>query len=166
MALATSSRARPYWFNALGSSDTRTAGSELPPACTWPTPGICASFCAMIVEATSKTWPGVSESEVSASARIGACEGFTFRYCGMPGMPLGSCARDALIAACTSRAAASTSRPSSKRSSTWAEPWVLEDVISLSPGMVPSARSSGVATVAAIDSGLAPGRLALMLIAG
>jgi len=34
------------------------------------------------------------------------------------------------------------------------------------PGMVPSARSSGVATVAAIDSGLAPGRLAVTWIAG
>ncbi|MNV30415.1 hypothetical protein D3C71_1216800 [compost metagenome] len=97
---------------------------------------------------------------------IGACEGFTLRYCGMPGMPLGSCARAALIAACTSRAALSTSRPSSNCSSIWAEPWVLAESIRLKPGIVPSARSSGVATLAAIDSGLAPGRLALTLMAG
>ena len=35
-----------------------------------------------------------------------------------------------------------------------------EDVISLTPAMLPSVRSSGVATVAAMVSGLAPGRLA------
>ncbi len=97
---------------------------------------------------------------------IGACEGFTLRYCGMPGMPLGSCARAALIAACTSRAASSTSRPSANFSSTWVEPWVLAESIPVSPGRVPRARSSGVATLAAIDSGLAPGRLALTLMAG
>ena len=40
------------------------------------------------------------------------------------------------------------------------------DVISLTPAIAPSERSSGVATVAAIDSGLAPGRLALTWMAG
>ena len=41
------------------------------------------------------------------------------------------------------------------------EPCELFERISLTPAIVPSARSSGVATVDAIVSGLAPGRLAL-----
>ena len=41
-----------------------------------------------------------------------------------------------------------------------------EDVISFTPAMVPRARSSGVATVAAMVSGLAPGKLACTEIAG
>ena len=40
------------------------------------------------------------------------------------------------------------------------EPCELFERISLTPAMVPSARSSGVATLEAIVSGLAPGRLA------
>src|SRR5207237_6892282 len=40
------------------------------------------------------------------------------------------------------------------------EPSVDWEVISVTPAMRPSARSSGVATVAAMTSGLAPGRLA------
>ena len=39
-------------------------------------------------------------------------------------------------------------------------------MISLTPAMVPSARSSGVATDDAIVSGLAPGRLAVTMMAG
>ena len=46
------------------------------------------------------------------------------------------------------------------------EPWLLRLVISLTPAMAPSARSSGVATVDAIVSGLAPGRLASTVITG
>jgi hypothetical protein len=40
------------------------------------------------------------------------------------------------------------------------DPSELPDVISVTPAMRPSERSSGIATVAAIVSGLAPGRLA------
>ena len=40
------------------------------------------------------------------------------------------------------------------------------DVISLTPAMAPSARSSGVATVAAMVSGLAPGSEALTEMVG
>ncbi len=62
-----------------------------------------------------------------------------------------------MIAACTSRAAPSMSRLSSNCSVTLVEPSELEDVISVTPAMRPSERSSGVATVEAIVSGLAPG---------
>ena len=84
----------------------------------------------------------------------------------MPGMPLGSWERAALMAACTSRAASSTLRSRSKRRLTVLCPWMLTELISVMPAMVPSARSSGVATVAAMDSGLAPGMRACTWIDG
>ena len=89
---------------------------------------------------------------------IGACDGLILRYCGMPGRALGSSERAALIAACTSRAATLMSLPRSNCTLMRVEPCELFDVISLTPAMVPSARSSGVATVEAIVSGLAPGQ--------
>src|SRR5690554_424368 len=120
----------------------------------------------MMVEPTSYSSPGEWVSELSASDMIGACEGLTLRYWGMPGMPEGSCARAALIAAWTSRAASSTLRSRVNCRLIRVEPWLLEEVMRVMPGMVPSARSSGVATVAAIDSGLAPGMLAVTWMAG
>jgi hypothetical protein len=71
-----------------------------------------------------------------------------------------------LIAACTSRAAPSMSRVSSNCSVTPVDPSDDDEVISVTPAMRPSARSSGVATVAAMTSGLAPGRLALTEMVG
>ena len=70
---------------------------------------------------------------------------------------LGSVARAALIAACTSLAADSMLRSSSNCSTTRVWPSELLEVISVTPAILPSARSSGVATVAAMVSGLAPG---------
>ena len=46
------------------------------------------------------------------------------------------------------------------------EPLPLLEVISLTPAITPSRRSSGVATLVAMVSGLAPGRLALTQITG
>ena len=70
------------------------------------------------------------------------------------------------MAACTSRAAALMSFPRSNWMLMRVEPWELHDVISLTPAMVPSARSSGVATDDAMVSGLAPGRPAVTMMAG
>ncbi len=54
--------------------------------------------------------------------------------------------------------------------SNWAvmlvEPSELREVSSVTPAISPSRRSSGAATVAAIVSGSAPGRLALTLMVG
>ena len=52
------------------------------------------------------------------------------------------------------------SRLRSNCSVTRVEPCELLDVISVTPAMLPSERSSGVATLEAMVSGLAPGRLA------
>ena len=58
--------------------------------------------------------------------------------------------------ACTSRAAALMSRSSTNCSTTEVEPRRLDEVISLTPAILPNCRSSGVATPDAIVSGLAP----------
>ncbi len=81
-------------------------------------------------------------------------------------MLLGNRLREALIAACTSRAAPLISRSSSNCKIMLADPCELLEVISVMPAICPSARSSGVATVAAMVSGLAPARLALTIMVG
>jgi hypothetical protein len=62
-----------------------------------------------------------------------------------------------LIAACTSRAALFCVRSKSNCIVIDALPVELFEVISVSPAMRPSRRSSGVATAEAIVSGLPPG---------
>jgi len=78
----------------------------------------------------------------------------------------GRSARDALIAAWTSRAAPSMSRFRSNCRLIRLEPLPLCEVISLTPAITPRRRSSGVATLLAIVSGLAPAMLAETEIAG
>ena len=58
------------------------------------------------------------------------------------------------------------SRSSANCRLTRVEPVELDDVIWLTPAMVPRRRSSGVATLVAMVSGLAPGRLALTEMVG
>jgi hypothetical protein len=70
------------------------------------------------------------------------------------------------MAACTSCAAASMSRSSANCSVIAVLPsWLLE-VIESMPAMVENSRSSGVATEAAMVSGLAPGSAALICSVG
>ncbi len=138
----------------------RTAGRELPPTLTWPMPSICEIFCASTVSATSYICGWVMTSEVMARIKIGASAGFTLRQFGFDGRLAGSCPRAALMAACTSRAAASMSRSSSNCRVTLVDPEELFEVICVTPAMRPNCRSNGVATDDAIVSGSAPGRLA------
>src|SRR5919109_3113093 len=107
-----------------------------------------------------------SVSDVSDRMIAGASAGLTLRYVGLLGRFAGSCARAALIAACTSRAAASMSRERSNCSVTLVLPRPLEEVISVTPAIRPNWRSSGVATADAIVWGLAPGSAALTTIVG
>ena len=79
---------------------------------------------------------------------------------GIDGRSLGRSVSDALIAACTSRAAPSILRLRSNCTVMWSEPSEDTEVISVTPAMVPRLRSSGAATVAAMMAGSAPGRLA------
>ncbi len=70
------------------------------------------------------------------------------------------------MADCTSCAAASSERSSENCSVMLVEPRELVEVIESRPGMVENCRSSGVATDAAMVSGLAPGRLAFTWMVG
>src|SRR5215472_2076943 len=105
-------------------------------------------------------------SDVSERIMMGASAGFTLRQLGRVGRLAGNCPCAALIAACTSRAAASISRERSNCSVMLVEPSWLVEVIWLTPAIRPNWRSSGVATDDAMVSGLAPGRPAFTLITG
>ncbi len=87
-------------------------------------------------------------------------------YDGGDGMPGGSCRVVRAIAVCTSCAAASMLRSRTNCSVMDVLPCPLVDVIWVTPGIVENCFSSGVATAAAIVSGLAPGRPALTWIVG
>ena len=52
-AVRTASRPMPLAPNCMGFNSTRTAGLELPPTKTWPTPSICEIFCARMESAMS-----------------------------------------------------------------------------------------------------------------
>ena len=81
-------------------------------------------------------------------------------------MPVGSSVSEALMAACTSRAAPSMLRERSNCMITVVLPSELLEVISVMPAIVPSDRSSGVAIVDAMVSGLAPGSAACTAMVG
>ncbi|MNR66619.1 hypothetical protein D3C85_1902040 [compost metagenome] len=56
----------------------RTAGRELPPICTSPTPCTWDRLWDRMVEAKSYNWPFSSTSEVNDNTMIGAWDGLTF----------------------------------------------------------------------------------------
>ena len=101
-----------------------------------------------------------SVGELSVRNSTGESAGLTFWYDGGDGMPGGSwrCAR--AIIDCTSCAAASIDRLRSNCSVMLVLPRLLDELIDVTPAIVANCFSSGVATEAAIVSGLAPGRLA------
>src|SRR5580692_3759478 len=97
---------------------------------------------------------------------IGESAGLTLRHEGLLGRFAGNWLRAALMAACTSRAAALMSRSRSNCMVIDVEPSALAELISVIPAMRPNCLSSGVATAEAIVSGLAPGNAALTEIVG
>src|SRR4029077_4395992 len=97
---------------------------------------------------------------------IGVAAGLDLRNDGRDGRSAGRSVCAALMAACTSRAAPSMLRLRSNCTEMRVEPSELREVSSVTPGVSPSRRSSGAATVAAMVSGSAPGRLAVTLMVG
>src|SRR3954454_3353663 len=87
---------------------------------------------------------------------IGESAGFTLRYVGLLWSVVGRKPLAALIAASTSRAAASMFRLKSNCNVTFVWPKLLDEVISVTPAIRPNCRSRGVATEDAMISGLAP----------
>src|SRR5580700_9786641 len=92
--------------------------------------------------------------------KMGESAGFTFRYEGLFGRLDGRFPRAALIAACTSRAAASMSRSRSNCRVMLVDPRALDEVISVTAAIRPNWRSRGVATDEAIVAWLALGKTA------
>ena len=154
----TSSRLSPWLLRMAGFTSTRTAGRAPPHTKICPTPGTWDSFWPMTDEAMSYIFSRGTILEVMERMRIGASAGFTLRYEGLFGRLEGRLPRAALMAAWTSRAAASIFRLRSNCRVMLVEPSVLEEVISVTPAMRPNCRSRGVATEEAMVSGLAPGR--------
>ena len=97
---------------------------------------------------------------------IGVAAGLDLRNVGRDGRSAGRSVCAALMAACTSRAAPSILRLRSNCTEMRVEPSELREVSSVTPGISPRRRSSGAATVAAMVSGSAPGRLAVTLMVG
>ena len=105
-------------------------------------------------------------ADVSARMSAGVSAGFTLRYVGLVGRFAGSWPLAALMAAWTSRAAASISCEKSNWSTMLVEPSPLVDVNCVTPARRPNWRSSGVASAEAIVSGLAPGSAAFTTMVG
>src|SRR5947209_18411619 len=118
------------------------------------------------VSAYSSTVANGSTGEFRDMNKIGLSAGFTFRRLGGVGMPGGSCGRAAEIAVCTSWAAASMLRLRLNCRVIEVEPCEFVELIESMPAIPENCLSRGVATDAAIVSGLAPGKLALTLIVG
>src|SRR5690348_2415587 len=97
---------------------------------------------------------------------MGASAGLTLRNVGGFGIPGGRRRNAAAIDDCTSCAAASSARSSTNWRVMLVDPRALVEVIESRPGMVENCRSRGVATEAAIVSGLAPGSPAFTWIVG
>ncbi len=152
---------RPRVATLCGSMRRRIAGFCWPPMVTRPTPSMREICCDRMLSAKSSTvWIG-RVSEVSDRISTGESAGLTLRMVGALGRLVGSWPLAALIAACTSWAAASILRDRSNCRVTEVEPSELTEVSSLTPAISENCRSSGVATLEAMVSGLAPGRLPL-----
>ncbi len=96
----------------------------------------------------------------------GASPGLALRKYGWVARPAGSSLAAALIAACTSRAAPSMLRDRSNCMMMVVPPSSEVEVISDTPAMAPSWRSSGAATEDAMVAGSAPGCPALIMMVG
>src|SRR6266567_8621800 len=122
--------------------------------------------CAISVSAYSSTCGSDKTSEFSDKNRIGLSAGLTLRRPGGVGISGGSCGKAAEIAVCTSCAAASILRLRLNCKVIEVEPCEFVELIESIPAIPENCRSSGVATDAAMVSGLAPGKLALTLTVG
>ena len=124
---------------------------------TCATPVTVDSRCAMTVSAYSFTCDSGSVSELSARNMIAWSAGLTFCSDGGVGMSGGSWRAARAIIDCTSCAAASMSRSSVNWMVMLVLPSELLELIESTPAMAENCFSSGVATAAAMVSGLAPG---------
>src|SRR3954470_23545128 len=104
--------------------------------------------------------------EIKLMNRTGKSPGLTFRNDGGVVISTGNRRCATASAVCTSRAAPSMSRLRSNWMVIWVWPRLDVEVIDEMPAMVENCRSIGPATEAAMVSGLAPGRVAVIWIVG
>ena len=158
----------PIWRAAswVGSTSTRTAYFCAPKTLHPATPLTIDRRWASTVSAYSSTFDSGSVSELSVRKSTGWSAGLTFWNDGGDGMPGGSERALRAIIDCTSCAAESMSRLKSNCRVMLVLPWLLVELIEVTPAMVENCFSSGVATEVAIVSGLAPGRPAVTWIVG
>ena len=164
-AAATSSMPMPRLARARGSSCTRAAYFCVPSTLTCDTPFTVLMRCATTCCTSSSSADSGSVLERKLRYMMGWSAGFVLDIDG--GMMPGGRSRSVLeMADCTSCAAASMLRLSVNCSVMDVAPSALVDVMLSRPAMVVNCFSSGVATAAAIVSGLAPGSDALMVMVG
>src|SRR5271166_5201876 len=160
MDVSTSSMPMPRAANLLGSSCTWTANLAVPKMLTCETPLMLEMAGEIRVSAYSFTMRGETVCELRPIKRMGWSAGFTFCTEGGAGMFGGRRRITAEIADCTSCDAASILRSRTNCMVMPMLPRTLEEVIESRPGTVENWRARGVATEAAMVSGLAPGRAA------
>ncbi len=165
-AVMRSSRVKPLVASASGLAWTRTAKCCWPKISTWATPLSVDSRCAITVSANSSTSEIGTVSEDRLMKITGKSAGFTLMKNGGMVICRGRCFAAVVIADCTSSAAPSMLRSRSNCMVIDVMPWPLVEIIELRPAMVENCFSSGVATEAAMVSGLAPGRSALTTMVG
>ncbi len=127
---------------------------------TWATPLIMEMRWASRVSANSLTWYSGSVGEDTARYRMGWSAGLTLRSTGGVGRSEGRLRWAEAMAACTSWAAASMLRSRLNCRVMRVFPSVLVEVMESMPETLENSFSSGVAMLAAMVSGLAPGMVA------
>ena len=152
-----SAKVSPIAANACGLACTRTAGRWPPLMVTKPTPATCEMRVASRVSARSCNWVSGIEGDDTAMLITGVSAGFTLLYTGGLGKSVGSRLPAALIAACTSCSATSSSKSKSNCRVITDEPPDEREVICSKPDIWPNWRSSGAVTEEVTTSGLAPG---------
>src|SRR5262249_16263208 len=135
----------------------RIAGFCWPPINTCATPEIWLICWASFVSMLSSTSVSGRVSEVAPSRRMGESAGLTLRYVGGLGRFFGNCPPAALIAACTSFAAASILRSRTNWIVIDVEPTTLVEGICEMPAICANCVSSGWGTPDATGLGLCAG---------
>ncbi len=148
----------PIEASFAGSTCTRIAGVCWPPTSTSPTPATCDICSATRFSAYASTSVIGAWSDCIERIRIGASDGLNSRNVGGFGIAFGNEPSAALIASSTSVSSDLRLVLRSNCKVIWVLPSTLVEVICARPGSIsPNCVSSGVATVDAMVSGLAPG---------
>ena len=153
-AVRTSSRPMPYLSSALRIELDAHRRQRAAADVTWPTPSTCESFCARIVDAASYIWPlrqRVGGEREDHDRRVGRIDLAVGRVARQVRRQLAARRVDRRLH--VARGAVDVAVEVELQRDRASSPSELVEVISVTPAMRPSARSSGVATVAPSSPG-------------